>query len=109
MTGGRNFVPSAPLGSDEPVDEVLEIFLLAGLRLGVELGLEDAVGDLLEAALARKHSLALALVPAGIAGLAGVLERPVLEDRRGCLEAAGEHIEAADMAVDEIDRIDRLA
>src|SRR5690606_22911454 len=77
--------PAACLTSDEPVDQVLEIFLLPRARLGIDVVLEHPGRNLLEAALARQHGLGLALVPAGIALLTRRLERAVIEDRRRCL------------------------
>src|SRR6185437_8625977 len=98
-----------PRHSHEPVDQVLVVFLLAGARLWIDVLLFDARGDLLEAALAREHRLGFFLLPAGVTGLDGALIGAVLEDRGGGLEATGENIEAADMAVHQIDGVERLA
>jgi hypothetical protein len=49
------------------------------------------------------------LVPAGVADVLRLVEGAVLDHRRRALEAARQHIEAADMAMQQVGRFDRLA
>src|SRR5690606_14792922 len=79
-----------------------------GPGLRVEVLLFDARGDLFETALARKHCFGLALLPAGIAGVEGLLVGAVLEDRGRSLEAARENIERVILALSEVEGVERL-
>src|SRR5690242_17849918 len=100
---------SLPVVSHEPVDQVLEIFLAAGAWLWIDVLLFDAGGDLLEAALAREHRLGLLVLPAGIAVGEELVVGAVFDQPSRALEAAGQRVEPADMAVHQVDRIERLA
>ena len=98
-----------PSRSGEPVDQPLQIFLPAALRLRVELLLVDVVGEVVEALLAGKNVLAELALPAGIAVVDELLQRAVLDDRLGVEQRPRRRVHRADMRVEQVVGLDRLA
>ena len=87
----------------------LEILLFAGTRLRRDVAGDGAVGDLSEGALARQDGFAFGAVPTGVTLVDEVGERAVGDELLGVQQRAGRDVDRADMRLDEIDRIDRLA
>src|SRR5271167_1594749 len=95
--------------SQIPVHQVFEILLAAGLGLRIEPRTLDAIGDLGEAAPTRQHLEAIASAPLGVAIGDEGIELAILDHRRRGEEPARQRVDAADMAMKEIDWIERLA
>ena len=92
-----------------PIDYVLQILLTAGTRLRIELVALDPRCDFGQAAPPSQHFRALAAIPTGVALGENGVELAVLDQPRRRDQRARAGVEAADMAIDEVDRLDRLA
>src|SRR6187397_1742955 len=88
--------PGSADGGDEAVDEVLEVLLATGGRLGLggRLGPLAQVG---ERVLAGEQSAAEVAVPAGVAGVPERVELAVLDERGGHEQRPGHRVHAADV------------
>jgi hypothetical protein len=91
------------------VDQGLETFLAAGDGLRLKARVRHAGGEVLEAAPAAQHGATFLAVPAGVTLLDVAGERAVLDHRGGCEQAARADVHAADVGVEQVGRIKRLA
>src|SRR5271168_421171 len=99
---------SSNVPSQIPVEQVLVELLPPGLRLGLDLLLGDPRRDRLERRAGLEYRLGLWLLPAGVALRAKRIEFAVLDQTRGCDQRRGAGVDAADMAEQQIGRVDRL-
>src|SRR5262245_37979287 len=90
------------------VDEVLQIFLFAGAWLWFGVLRLDPRREVRQRALAGQDSLSFRTVPGGVALLDVTGEGTVLDHLRGDQQTTRTDIHAADMAVQQVVRIQRL-
>src|SRR5579871_6397099 len=94
--------------SEVTVEQVLVELLAAGSRLRLDLFLGDPRRDPVERRALLQHRLRLGLLPAGVALGARRVELAVLDQMRGGDQRCGAGVDAADMAEQQIARVDRL-
>src|SRR5208282_2373609 len=107
-TAARKRPASAP-ASEIAVHQVLEELLPSGTRLRVDLFVGDALRNRLEARAGLQHRLRLGIVPARVALFPECVELAVLDETGGGDQSLGASVDAADMAEQQVGRVDRLA
>ena len=85
------------------------MLLLAGARRRRKVRRQGAVGDLAERPFAVQNGFGFGDVPARIALLDEAGEHAVIEQRLGVEQSARGDVDGADMRLDEVNRVDRLA
>src|SRR6202521_555333 len=92
-----------------PINQIFQIFLTARHGRYVLVGRQDALRQRLERSLTRQDVLPEGGPPSGITILQFLRQTSVLDHALGGEERSCTDIHPADMAMEQIDRVDRLA